>query len=106
VRSTLRFGLDAANAEVLDLDARVSEQGTLPPEVEAALSGASRIHRTDLPGRCLFAATYSTSFATLEYLDELPFPVAELPHRRAAVCDYCFFGGPTGTEVLVGSTRA
>jgi hypothetical protein len=84
----------------------VEADGSLTRNGLAALPRASRIHRTDLPGRCLFAATYSTSFATLEYLDELPFPVAELPHRRAAVCDYCFFGGPTGTEVLLGSTRA
>jgi hypothetical protein len=30
----------------------------------------------------------------LEYMDALPFPLEELVARRAAVCDYCFFGGP------------
>ena len=37
----------------------------------------------------------------LEYLDALPFPRSELVLRRAELCDYCFFGGPTSTVPLV-----
>ena len=37
----------------------------------------------------------------LEYLDQLPFPIADLMARRAEVCDYCFFGGPTRTVPLI-----
>lgn len=55
----------------------------------------SRIHRTDVPGRCRFADQFSHKHVeTPEYLDALPFPPSELVARRAQVCDYCFFGGP------------
>ena len=37
----------------------------------------------------------------LEYLDALPFPLNELVPRRAAVCDYCFFGSPKRTTPLI-----
>jgi hypothetical protein len=30
--------------------------------------------------------------------DRLPFPVGTILDRRAALCDYCFFGGPGGTR--------
>ncbi len=34
------------------------------------------------------------------YLDDLPFPAAEIAKHRGTVCDYCFFGGPTNTVPL------
>lgn len=39
--------------------------------------------------------------ARFQYLDELPFPVAELNDHRAEICEYCFFGGPDKWEPLV-----
>jgi hypothetical protein len=36
-----------------------------------------------------------------EYLDELPFPRDEIMLKREQLCDYCFFGGPTGTVPLI-----
>jgi hypothetical protein len=53
----------------------------------------SKIHRTDLPWRCLFADQFSPD-VTPVYLDQLPFPVTDLAGQRHRVCDYCFFGGP------------
>lgn len=63
-------------------------------------------NRTDIPGRCRFVSNYSLKGrdgeppAHLEYLDELPFPRAQLKARRAVFCGYCFFGGPTKTQPL------
>jgi hypothetical protein len=72
---------------------------------------SSRIHRTDLPGRCKFASHFSIQkiresgpFVTdpfIEYLDELPFPTDVLVQNRKKVCDYCFFGGPTKDVPLI-----
>jgi hypothetical protein len=71
----------------------------------------SNLHRTAIPGRCRMASSYSTeplrgsgpgvTDPKLEYLDALPFPRSELDARRAAVCDYCFYGGPTKTVALI-----
>jgi hypothetical protein len=61
----------------------------------------SRIHRTDLAGRCLFAARTSSFAAGREYLDALPFPASEILFNRRHVCDYCFFGGPDKRTPLV-----
>ena len=71
----------------------------------------SKIHRTALPGRCQFADRFSLDILirqatdapipALEYLDDLPFPVADLPVHRREVCDYCFFGGPTKDVPLI-----
>jgi len=30
----------------------------------------------------------------LQYRDTLPFPWDQVPHHRAVLCEYCFFGGP------------
>jgi hypothetical protein len=71
----------------------------------------SRIHRTDFPGRCWMAAQYSLHTPSgfrpppkkksrIEYLDSLPFPVADLQVHRHELCDYCFFGGPNNTQPL------
>lgn len=66
------------------------------------LRRTSTIHRTDLPGRCLFADQYSY-FADPEYLDRLPGVSREdqLVRNRDAFCDYCFFGGPDKDRPLV-----
>ena len=72
----------------------------------------SAIHRTALPGRCQMLRRYSLQKLLppdwrgfpLEYLDELPFPLADLAAHRAKVCDYCFFGGPTKDEPLIPLT--
>jgi hypothetical protein len=53
----------------------------------------SKLHRRDQP--CANVAKRSR-YAETEILDALPFPVAQLPTRRAELCDYCFFGGPAG----------
>jgi len=60
----------------------------------------SAIHRTAVPGRCsmLMRAAYKAKFL---YLDELPFPVAELNNHRDELCEYCFFGGPDKTVPLI-----
>jgi hypothetical protein len=69
----------------------------------------SVLHRTAAPGRCLMIerAPLRTRF---RYVDELPFPVAELTLHRGGteadrrshiVCDYCFFGGPDKTVPLI-----
>jgi hypothetical protein len=66
----------------------------------------SKLHRTAIPGRCISASHYSQTWLdpnskvngpVFEYLDDLPFPRADLVARRGQVCDYCFFGGPTRT---------
>jgi hypothetical protein len=69
------------------------------------LTRHSRVHRTDVPGRCLFVGSYTYDLDEPEYLDALPFPIAELVAHRPEVCDYCFYGGPTKTEPLVGSGK-
>ncbi len=79
---------------------RVEEDDSLTFLGEPLLSRRSRIHRTDLPGRCLFAGQYS-DLAEPEYLAELPFPKSELPRFRRVLCDYCFFGGPTLQTPLI-----
>jgi hypothetical protein len=70
----------------------------------------SNIHRTAFPGRCRMASRYSAKVSRiddgslrphLEYMDALPFPLEELVARRAAVCDYCFFGGPDKTAPII-----
>ena len=66
----------------------------------------SRIHRTRWPGRCAFADRYAgDKDLELEYLDKLPFPLAELNSHRGQVCDYCFFGGPDKDESLVKEVK-
>ena len=79
---------------------RVESDGTLTRTGSRREKRTSAIHRTDLAGRCRFADRYSVN-ATLTYLPELPFPADEIIPRRDALCDYCFFGGPTKTVPLV-----
>lgn len=59
----------------------------------------SQLHRTDVPGRCRFAASYART-AQLLYQDELGFDWDQLPLHRSEVCEYCFFGGPDKTTPL------
>jgi hypothetical protein len=37
----------------------------------------------------------------VEYFDALPFPETQILARRAELCDYCFFGGPDKSAVLI-----
>ena len=68
----------------------------------------SRIHRTAVPGRCRMVSQYSLGEITvgtsppptLQYMDQLPFPIEDISSKRRVVCDYCFFGGPTRTTPL------
>jgi hypothetical protein len=58
----------------------------------------SKWHRTDAP--CLAAskgANYAGRYQA-QYADNLPFPLDKLAQFRPILCDYCFFGGPTGTN--------
>lgn len=72
----------------------------------------SAIHRTAVPGRCRMVSRFSAKVApspelaptyapVLDYLDALPFPVAQLVAHRSQVCDYCFFGGPDKNDPLI-----
>lgn len=90
-------------------DVRVEEDGS-----HTILGGhikyrISRIHRTDVPGRCLMVSRYSISKPArfrpsraigVEYLDQLPYRNAELNSHRHEICDYCFFGSPVNTQLL------
>lgn len=81
---------------------RVEDNGTHTLLGERVALRHSKIHRTDLRGRCRMATRYSPHAAgRLEWLDALPFPPADLPARRREVCDYCFFGGPTKSVPLI-----
>jgi hypothetical protein len=87
---------------------------------------ASRIHRTDSPGRCLRLSPPAWILETWQepgaiphpltdtplaqfvpeqwvYLDALPFATAKeaIDGRRGVLCDYCFFGGPSKNVLLV-----
>jgi len=67
----------------------------------------SAIHRTAVPGRCRMLSRMSEHVRVtgvepqLEYLEALPFPHEQIVARRAVLCDYCFFGGPTRTVPLI-----
>jgi hypothetical protein len=69
----------------------------------------SKIHRTDVPGRCLsmrYVPWYKgrkvwnvmNPFSGTYFENHIPFPSSELAEQRHGIlCDYCFFGGPTST---------
>jgi hypothetical protein len=69
----------------------------------------SALHRTHVEERCKmlqFASTGSVAGSGsqdvgFEYLDELPFPLADIQNHRADLCEFCFFGGPAGIVPLV-----
>jgi len=77
---------------------RVNPDGTRDVFESMRVERFSHIHRTDLPGRCRFASEAS---GQIEYLDDLPFPRAQIVERRKGLCDYCFFGGPTKNDPLI-----
>ncbi|MFZ1164420.1 hypothetical protein [Mycobacterium sp.] len=59
---------------------------------------SSKWHRTDT--QCN-AASKGVDYAgryQSQHADTLPFPLAKLDAFRALLCDYCFFGGPAGTN--------
>jgi hypothetical protein len=60
----------------------------------------SVLHRTAVPGRCKMVIR-AASDADIKYFDELPFPREEIVANRDGLCDYCFFGGPTRTTLLI-----
>jgi hypothetical protein len=58
----------------------------------------SKWHRTDAPCQ---AASKGGNYAgryQAQYADNLPFPLDKLAQFRPILCDYCFFGGPAGTN--------
>jgi len=61
---------------------------------EAVVKRHSNLHRTDQP--CKMEARRSRYLYKVEFLDALPFPVADIAAHRAELCDYCFYGGPAG----------
>ncbi len=66
----------------------------------AGVKKQSVIHRTAVPGRCSMVLR-AAARAQFQYLDALPFPVAELNDHRKEICEYCFFGGPDKYTPLV-----
>jgi hypothetical protein len=55
----------------------------------------STIHRVDKP--CKNANHRSRFSPTVQFFDDLPFPISEIFAQRTRLCDYCFFGGPGST---------
>jgi hypothetical protein len=76
--------------------------GSLTADGLTTVQRQSKIHRTDVPGGCLFVTPQGKSSGppTYTYFDALPFPVADIGRHRHLLCDYCFFGGPTNTQAL------
>jgi hypothetical protein len=65
---------------------------------DAHVQRRSKWHRTDAPCQ---AASKGVNYAgryQSQYANTLPFPLKELVQFRPVLCDYCFFGGPTGTN--------
>lgn len=97
--------------QVLTPEVRRTPDGSRTLLGDSVKTRRSKIHRTDLPGRCRMVSRYSQSWIdfstsintgpTLDYMDALPFPRAELATHRIQVCDYCFYGGPTKTVPLI-----
>jgi hypothetical protein len=61
----------------------------------------SVIHKTAMPGRCLFSDAFWSRAQTVEYLDALPPDAGPFTPQEAdtglfriRLCQYCFFGGP------------
>lgn len=66
---------------------------------EAVAKRHSNYHRTDKP--CANEARRSRYTYQVETLDSLPFPVTDIALHRAELCDYCFYGGPSGERVAL-----
>ena len=97
--------------EVWTPEVRVDDNGARELLGYAATGRRSKLHRTDLPGRCRSVSHFSLNQirdpgvgvtpSVIKYLDVLPFPREDLIANRRKVCDYCFFGGPTKTVPLI-----
>jgi hypothetical protein len=76
--------------------------GSLTTHGLTTIRRPSKIHRTDVPAGCLFVTPQGKSSGPPDYtyLDALPFPMTEISRNRHRLCDYCFYGGPTNTELL------
>lgn len=61
---------------------------------EVVVKRHSNWHRTDRP--CANVSKHSRFTYKTEILDSLPFAVADIAAHRAELCDYCFYGSPTG----------
>jgi hypothetical protein len=63
---------------------------------DAHVQRRSKWHRRDAPCQ---AASKTVDYAGRyepQYADTLPFPLEKLDQFRPLLCDYCFFGGPSG----------
>jgi hypothetical protein len=63
---------------------------------DAHVQRRSKWHRTDAP--CQAVSKGGKGRYQLQYSDSLPFPLEKLDQFRPLLCDYCFFGGPAGTN--------
>jgi hypothetical protein len=62
---------------------------------EVVVKRHSKFHRTDHP--CANVVGRKSRYTyEIDILDALPFPVADIAAHRSELCDYCFYGGPTG----------
>jgi hypothetical protein len=69
--------------------------GSFAPGGYREVKRRSTIHRVDKPCR---NANHRSRFApTVQFFDDLPFPISEILTQRTRLCDYCFFGGPAST---------
>ena len=82
------YGVGARQLQFSDADQAWKYNGTV------SYIRRSAIHRTDQP--CRFATPTSLYSDGVENLTLLPFPLHLLEGHRADLCDYCFYGGPTG----------
>jgi hypothetical protein len=97
--------------EVWTPEVQIHDNGSRELLGFAAQGRRSKLHRTDIPGRCRSVTKFSLNQirdpgpgvtpSAIQYLDALPFPVENLVASRKQVCDYCFFGGPTRTVPLI-----
>ncbi|ADV80903.1 hypothetical protein [Terriglobus saanensis] len=65
---------------------------------DAHVQRQSKWHRTDAPCQ---AASKGVNYAGRyepQYANTLPFHLKDLVQSRQVLCDYCFFGGPAGTN--------
>jgi hypothetical protein len=73
--------------------------GTWHYEGTPLATRASRIHR--VLGGCANSNKVSRYEFRYTEMTELPFPLTELDGHRDELCDYCFFGGPTGLQATL-----
>lgn len=66
---------------------------------DAVVKRHSNYHRTNKP--CANEGRRSRYTYQVETLDLLPFPATDIALHRAELCDYCFYGGPSGERVAL-----